>query len=203
MFTSDAADEYSILSHQRYRYARVICNIILEIQAGKYTKAPLERMGRPERVKTVNDSASSILAPSSGTSKQLTQTYIAKWREWQEDIKERRRRRRNRYEGKKRLDASQKPSPKGRDMKGWRRGEGKKKRDGKSRRHGEEKKLHCKEKRAPRESSKGRMKNWRGSRKNSTTTKGTRLCVWIGFPLHVPNSSPCVLSTYHSASTSM
>ncbi|SJL16126.1 uncharacterized protein ARMOST_19645 [Armillaria ostoyae] len=92
MIASDADDEYSVLSHQCYWYARVIYNIILETQVGKYTKTPLEddkRMGRRGRVKIVNDAASNILIPPSDTSKQLAQTYLAKWHEWQEDIKER------------------------------------------------------------------------------------------------------------------
>ncbi|PBK70673.1 hypothetical protein ARMSODRAFT_1003287 [Armillaria solidipes] len=66
---SASAEEYSDRS---YPYARVIYNIILESQTGnlKYTKgkAPLEDIA---------------------TSKQLTQTYIEKWREFQVDIEER------------------------------------------------------------------------------------------------------------------
>ena len=56
--TSDAADE-----HQCYWYARVIYNIIVEMQAEKYTKAPLvndKRDGRLGMMKIVNDSVSSI-----------------------------------------------------------------------------------------------------------------------------------------------
>ncbi|PBK70656.1 hypothetical protein ARMSODRAFT_89064 [Armillaria solidipes] len=70
MVASDAADECSVLSHQCYWYTRVIYNIILETQAGKYTKTPLEddkRMGRRGRVKIVNDAASNILIPPSDT----------------------------------------------------------------------------------------------------------------------------------------
>ncbi|SJL13035.1 uncharacterized protein ARMOST_16471 [Armillaria ostoyae] len=64
MVASDAADEYSILSLQ--------CDCALEDD---------KRMGRPERVKTVNDSASSIPIPSSDTSKQSAQPYLAREKE--------------------------------------------------------------------------------------------------------------------------
>ncbi|KAK0204150.1 hypothetical protein DFS33DRAFT_1337244 [Desarmillaria ectypa] len=94
MVASDAADEYSVLSHQCYWYARVVYNIILETQAGNYTKAPLEddkRMGKHMGMKIVNDAASNILIPPSDTSKHLTQTYIRKWRELSEDIDDRKK----------------------------------------------------------------------------------------------------------------
>ncbi len=69
MVASAAAEECSDTS---YPYARVIYNIILESQAGnlKHTKGkgPLEDIV---------------------TSKQLTQTYVEKWREFQVDVQER------------------------------------------------------------------------------------------------------------------
>ncbi|PBK98671.1 hypothetical protein ARMGADRAFT_1075489 [Armillaria gallica] len=70
-------------------YALVTYNIILEMQAGTHNKTSLEddkRMGRRGRVKIVNDAVSNNIIPPSDTSKQLTQTYLAKWHEWQEDI---------------------------------------------------------------------------------------------------------------------
>ncbi|SJL16109.1 uncharacterized protein ARMOST_19627 [Armillaria ostoyae] len=69
VIASAAAEECSIPS---YLYDRVIYNIILESQAGnlKYTKGKAP----PEDI---------------ATSKQLTQTYIEKWREFRVDIQER------------------------------------------------------------------------------------------------------------------
>ncbi|KAK0488933.1 hypothetical protein IW261DRAFT_1414370 [Armillaria novae-zelandiae] len=89
MVASDAADEYSIISHQCYWYAWVIFNIILETQAGQYTKTPLEddkHMGRRGKVKIVNDAASNIFIPPSDTLKRLVHTYLTKWLQWQVDI---------------------------------------------------------------------------------------------------------------------
>ncbi|KAK0232189.1 hypothetical protein EDD85DRAFT_939155 [Armillaria nabsnona] len=169
---SYAGDEYSVLSHQCHWYAWVTYNIILETQAGTSTKTSLEddkRMGRRGRVKIVNDAASNILIPPSDTSKQLAQTYLAKWHERQEDIKREDkdcRRRRHRCEGKKRFDA---PPLKGRET---------------GRARGAAKRRSCIAKGRERP-AKGKTKSLRGSRRNSTTTRGTRLCVWIGFPLRI------------------
>ncbi|KAK0449554.1 uncharacterized protein EV420DRAFT_1564641 [Desarmillaria tabescens] len=86
---SAAADEQSLLGHQSSWYARMIYSIILETQAGNYTKAPPDKhMGKH---KIVDDAASNILIPSSDASKQLTQAYLKRWREYLGDIDDRKK----------------------------------------------------------------------------------------------------------------
>ncbi|KAK0484248.1 hypothetical protein EDD18DRAFT_1361823 [Armillaria luteobubalina] len=94
MVASDAADEYSAISHQCYWYARVIFNIIVETQAGKYTKRPLEdnkRMGKRGVIRIVNNASSNFFIPPSDTSQRLVHSYRAKWHQWQVDIEEKKK----------------------------------------------------------------------------------------------------------------
>ncbi|KAK0215716.1 hypothetical protein IW262DRAFT_1496562 [Armillaria fumosa] len=67
MVASDATDEYSVISHRCYWYAR------------------------PWKVRIVNDAASNIFIPPSDTSQRLAHTYLAKWLQWRVDIEERKK----------------------------------------------------------------------------------------------------------------
>ncbi|KAK0197694.1 hypothetical protein F5146DRAFT_995327 [Armillaria mellea] len=94
MVASGAADEYSAITHQCYWYARVIFNIIVETQAGQYTKRLFEddkQMGRRGKLRIINDAASNLFIPPGDTSERLIHTYRVKWLQWQVDIEERKK----------------------------------------------------------------------------------------------------------------
>ncbi|KAK0183737.1 hypothetical protein F5146DRAFT_1007639 [Armillaria mellea] len=66
MVASGATDKYSAITHQCYWYAWVIFNIIVETQAGQYTKRPFEddkQMGRHRKLRIINDAASNLFIP--------------------------------------------------------------------------------------------------------------------------------------------
>ncbi len=90
---SDCTNEYSPIRHQCYWYARVIYNVIQEIQSGHFKKIPPEddkRMGKWHgTMKLVNNDASNIFIPRSSSPEALAEIHLKEWHRWLRDVRER------------------------------------------------------------------------------------------------------------------